>query len=116
MLTPEEAIEQGALTVADLAAWRREPGVAHVLIDVRETWEVEAASIPGAIHVPMQRVPAEIGARAVDDRPIVIVCHHGGRSHMVTEWMRANGFERAVNLLGGVDAWSIEIDPTVPRY
>ncbi|MBV8580868.1 MAG: sulfurtransferase, partial [Candidatus Eremiobacteraeota bacterium] len=48
--------------------------------------------------------------------PIVVMCHHGGRSARVTQFLEANGYANAVNLDGGIDAWSESIDPTVPRY
>jgi len=61
----------------------------------------------------------DVPARAAElDRgeEIVVFCHHGQRSAMVVDWLRRNGFPRAVNLAGGIDAWSCEVDPTVPRY
>jgi rhodanese-related sulfurtransferase len=86
-----------------------------VLLDVREAFELEIASVDRALHIPMQQVPtriAEIGA----DRTVVVMCHSGGRSRRVAEFLAQNGFSEVFNLKGGIDAWSTEIDPQVPRY
>jgi rhodanese-related sulfurtransferase len=86
-----------------------------VLLDVREPVELEIASVDRALHIPMQQVPtriAEIGA----DRTVVVMCHSGGRSRRVAEFLAQNGFSEVFNLKGGIDAWSTEIDPQVPRY
>lgn len=100
--------------VATLAGWRAE-AVPHAVLDVREPWETEAAPFPGAITVPMGQVPARL-AELPRDRPLVVLCHRGSRSLRVTYWLRAHGFADAVNLRGGIDAWSREVDPSVPRY
>lgn len=63
----------------------------------------------------MREVPGRIGELDRDSE-IVVFCHHGARSAMVVEWLRRNGFPRAVNLSGGIDAWSVEVDPDVRRY
>lgn len=102
------------ITVADLKAWRDE-GKPHQLIDVREVAELKTASVDGATHIPMATVPAR-KAEVATDKPVVVMCHHGGRSMQVTRWLRANGFSNAVNLNGGIDQWSVRVDPSVPRY
>ena len=99
---------------ATLAAWR-EAGEPHALIDVREPWEVEVAAIAGAIFVPMGDVPSRI-AMLPRDVPLVVLCHHGARSFRVMSWLRSQGLANAVNLAGGIDAWSRDVDPSVPRY
>jgi rhodanese-related sulfurtransferase len=85
------------------------------LLDVREHDELEAASVAGALHIPMREIP---GRLAELDRatPLVVMCHSGGRSRRVAEYLLANGFNDVFNLRGGIDAWSTEIDPQVPRY
>lgn len=103
-----------AITPATLAAWRAE-GVPHAVLDVREPWEVEIAALPGALAVPMAEVPARLG-ELPRDVPLVVLCHHGARSLRVTAWLRAQGLANAVNLSGGIDAWSADVDPTVPTY
>ena len=84
------------------------------LLDVREPWEVERASIAGAALLPMSAIEDDVGSLDRDAEHIVF-CHHGSRSRAVTDWLRAQGF-RARNLSGGIDRWSREMDPAVPRY
>jgi len=102
------------ITVAELAQ-RRDANEDLVLLDVREPDEVEIAAVPGATVIRMGEIPARL-AELPTDRPIVVMCHHGGRSANVTNFLNANGFPNAVNLDGGIDAWSIHVDPAVPRY
>ena len=85
------------------------------MLDVREDREVKTASLPGALHIPMRDVPAR-AAELPRSQPLVVVCHHGARSARVTAFLKMQGFEHAVNLDGGIDAWSLRIDPSVPRY
>lgn len=93
--------------------WRN--GGEVVLLDVREPAELEAAAVEGAVHVPMQDVPAR--AEALDkDAPLVVMCHSGMRSRRVAEFLLNKGFRQVANLSGGIDAWSRQIDPDVPRY
>jgi rhodanese-related sulfurtransferase len=87
------------------------------LLDCRNPDEWETARIEGAQLLPM----GELVQRADEltphkARPIVVHCHHGGRSARVANWLRANGYPQAQNLAGGIDAWSLEIDSSVPRY
>ena len=82
---------------------------------MREPAEHAIARIEGAVLVPMREVPARAGELDPNEE-IVVFCHHGQRSAMVVDWLRQNGFPLAVNLEGGIDAWSCEVDPTVPRY
>lgn len=87
-----------------------------VLLDVREPWEVATARIDGGKNIPM----GEIASRALHELDpkmhIVAYCHSGVRSMNVAVWLRSQGFDTAQSLRGGVDAWSCEIDPRVPRY
>ena len=86
-----------------------------LLLDVREPWEAEIASIPGATLIPMGEVASRL--QELDpDRPTVVVCHHGARSLNVTMWLRAQGFEHVQSLAGGIDGWSQSIDNSTPRY
>ncbi len=89
---------------------------ALVLLDVREPWEVQTASLQGAVPMPMGDVPARAHQELDPDDQIVVMCHHGARSLNVTMWLRNQGFERAQSLAGGIDAWSRAIDPGIPRY
>jgi len=100
---------------------------APVLLDVREAWEfaLGAIQIDGAntLHIPMNEVPARLGelvaARTNSDgaaRPVVCICHHGMRSAQVVAFLERQGLGPVYNLAGGTDAWSTEVDPSVPRY
>ena len=88
------------------------------LIDVREPHEFALAKIPGASLVPMRSVPAELQdleARS-DEGPLIVYCHHGVRSLNVVHWLREQGLEACQSMSGGIDAWSLTVDPSVPRY
>ena len=85
-----------------------------LLLDVREPSELRVASVAGALHVPMREVPARLDDLP-RDRPILVLCHHGGRSQVVADWLAANGFD-AANVAGGIDAWAADVDPDVARY
>jgi rhodanese-related sulfurtransferase len=86
------------------------------LIDVREPWELAAAHIEGCVPMPMGDVPARAHQELDPEERLVIVCHHGMRSMNVAVWLRNQGYEQAQSLRGGIDAWSAEVDPSVPRY
>jgi rhodanese-related sulfurtransferase len=93
----------------------RERQEAVVLIDVRETWEREIASIEPSAHIPMNDIPARL--QELDpEQHIVVYCHHGGRSLSVTGWLRQQGFERVQSMAGGINRWSNQIDSAIPRY
>ncbi len=87
-----------------------------VLLDVREPWELQTASLPGSLPMPMGDVPSRAHAELDPDTHIVVLCHHGQRSLAVAMWLRGQGFERAQSLAGGIEAWSRSIDASVPRY
>jgi rhodanese-related sulfurtransferase len=89
---------------------------APILLDVREPWEFQAASLPDSLLMPMGDVPSRAHAELDPDAHIVVLCHHGQRSLSVAMWLRNQGFDRAQSLAGGIDYWSRAIDPTVPRY
>ncbi len=84
------------------------------LLDVREPWEVVAAALPGASNIPMGEVPSRL-AELDPERETIVLCHHGIRSAQVALYLARNGFERVINLAGGINAYSA-IDPAVPRY
>jgi rhodanese-related sulfurtransferase len=86
-----------------------------LLIDVREPFETELCRIAGAEHIPMRQIPEHVGTLP-KDKHLLIHCHHGGRSLRVTQYLRANGYDAVSNVAGGIDAWSLVIDPAVPRY
>jgi molybdopterin/thiamine biosynthesis adenylyltransferase/rhodanese-related sulfurtransferase len=86
-----------------------------LLLDVREPWEHEVARIEGARLVPLNSLPAALSTLD-PSREIVAYCHHGVRSRMALEFLRERGLTRLANLAGGIDAWSEDVDPSVPRY
>ena len=95
----------------------QDTGERFVLIDVREPEEFATASIEGSLQVPMRTVPSRLAdLEQHRGERIVVHCHHGGRSARVAQWLRDQGFEQVQNMSGGIDAWSQQVDPTVPRY
>jgi rhodanese-related sulfurtransferase len=93
----------------------RDRGQNPVVIDVREEWELQLASIPGVVHVPMNQVPARLSELSRDAETIVM-CHAGGRSMRVAHFLANQGFTNVANLTGGISAWSELVDATVPQY
>src|SRR5580693_9300831 len=88
------------------------------LIDVREPHEYQQARIDGSRLVPMRSVPATLQQLDADaeEAPLIVYCHHGVRSLNVVNWLREQGIEACQSMAGGIDAWSLTIDPGVPRY
>ncbi|MGA7399767.1 MAG: rhodanese-like domain-containing protein [Candidatus Sulfotelmatobacter sp.] len=91
-------------------------GDKFTLLDVREPWEFETASIDGAKLIPVGDIPARANQELDPDDHIVVICHHGVRSMNVTAWLRQQGFEKAQSMRGGIDVWSRVVDNTVPTY
>jgi rhodanese-related sulfurtransferase len=85
------------------------------VLDIRETWEIERASIPGTLNLPMSQIVARI-SELDPKQPVICMCHHGGRSMQVGAWLETQGFVHVTNLTGGIEAWSLEVDATTPRY
>jgi len=90
-------------------------GESVFVLDVREPVEIAIAPFPGAIHIPMGDIPSRL-TELDPEREIVMVCHHGVRSAQVAMYLARMGFERILNLAGGIDAWSESADPSTPRY
>ena len=102
------------ITVQEYAALRA-TGAPHVLVDVREDYEWEVVSLPGALHIPLRALPERV--REVDPRAeVVVLCHHGARSLAAVEFLRGAGYHGARSLAGGIDAWAREVEPALPRY
>ena len=97
-----------------LAAWRA-AGEPLAVLDVREDWERQLVSLPDSLGIPMQQVPGRLGELPAD-RKLVVLCHHGARSLRVVHFLRERGFDRAVNLGGGIDAYARTVDPGLPTY
>lgn len=86
-----------------------------VVLDVREADELAIARLPSALHVPLRELPARID-ELPRDRTLAVLCHHGVRSAMAAGLLRSAGLTDVVNVAGGIDAWSLRVDPEVPRY
>jgi rhodanese-related sulfurtransferase len=114
------------LNPVDFLAWRdgaAEETSLPVVLDVREPWELQTASVRAdgftLLHIPMRDVPArlaELQQTHALDQQIACLCHHGMRSLQVATYLQQNGFTQVVNLQGGIDAWSKQLDPSVPAY
>lgn len=86
-------------------------------MDCREASEFATAHIEGAQLFPMSELQERIGElEQYKQQRVVVHCHHGGRSLRVANWLRAQGFDQAQSMAGGIDAWSLQIDTEVPRY
>jgi rhodanese-related sulfurtransferase len=94
---------------------RLDRGEKFFILDVREPGEVALAAFPGATHIPMGDIPSRL-TELDPDRETIVVCHHGVRSAQVAMYLARMGFERVINLSGGIDAWSEDADPSTPRY
>lgn len=104
---------------SDLNDWLQAQGGNALVLDVREPWELQTASIAlqgfELVAIPMNTLPARL--QELDpDRPVACLCHHGGRSQRVAMFLEQQGFGRVANIAGGIDAWSRERDPSVPLY
>lgn len=102
------------VSVHELSALR-DGDAPPVLLDVREPWEREIAALPDSLNIPMGEIPDAV-ADLPRDRAIVVMCHHGMRSARVAGWLRVQGFDRVLNLAGGIDAWARHIDPSTGTY
>lgn len=90
-----------------------------IVIDVRTDEELALARLDGTRHLPMQALVAGLADLKQDlnpDAPIAVLCHHGVRSLMAARFLEQNGFTDVSSVAGGIDAWSLQIDPSVPRY
>lgn len=92
-----------------------------LLIDCREPEEYAIAHIEGAKLIPMQSVPDQLdqirdGLKENNESTLIVHCHHGMRSAQVATWLRSNGFPQAQSMAGGIDAWAMEIEPSLNRY
>lgn len=106
---------------SQLAAWQQAQA-AHgplTVLDVREPWELATASVPAdgfaLVAIPMAELPQRLG-ELDRSRPVACLCHHGGRSLRVAQFLAHSGFGHVANVSGGIDAWSQQCDPSIPRY
>jgi rhodanese-related sulfurtransferase len=93
----------------------RDNNATAVFLDVREHSELAICRIEGALHIPMNEIPERAEALPLDC-PLIVFCHHGMRSMNVVNYLESRGFENAINLGGGIHAWSVQIDSSVPCY
>lgn len=108
-----------------LATWFRGRGAEAasakraIVLDVREPWEAQLAHVQAngfeLMHLPMASVPARLN-ELPRDAAIACLCHHGGRSQQVAQFLSRQGFETVANIAGGIHAWAAELDPSIPRY
>ena len=104
------------LNVKSLAElWQSDDKSKPVLLDVREAWEITFANISGSLNIPMNQIPERLNELPKDIH-LVIMCHHGGRSQSVAQFLAHNGFNHLSNLVGGIHAWSTEIDSSIATY
>ena len=105
------------VTPADVKK-RMDAGERLMLLDCREQHEHAICNIAGARLIPMNSVPAQLQAieAVADEAPVIVYCHHGMRSLSVVNWLRQQGVSACQSMSGGIDRWSLEIDPAVPRY
>jgi adenylyltransferase/sulfurtransferase len=118
MPEPSEPVEADyPLEISVLEAKRRRTvAPTHtVIIDVREPYELEICHVAGAEHIPMRQIPERVDSLP-RDKHLMILCHVGGRSRRVTEFLRARGLHAVSNIAGGIDAWAEEIEPGMQRY
>src|SRR6202030_169783 len=102
------------ITPADVKA-RLARGEKGQLVDVREPWEYDLCRIEGAKLIPLGSLAANVdGLLGVEE--VICYCHHGMRSLDAAAWLRFQGIEKAKSLSGGIERWSTEVDPHVPRY
>ena len=104
---------------AELAAWfARDASAKALLLDVREPWEVQTASVTPRgftlLAIPMNEIPSRMAELQPYDR-VACLCHHGARSQHVAAYLNQHGFEDLANVAGGIDAWARQFDPSVPR-
>ena len=106
---------------SQLSAWLKTVSThgTAVVLDVREPSELQVASIKAdgfeLVSIPMGVIPPRLN-ELNPEQPIACLCHHGGRSMQVASFLDARGFSHVANIAGGINAWSAELDPTVPRY
>ena len=116
------------LQAAQVSDWAQKmtaanPALTPIVLDVREAWEVQTASVPSGeasngfklVHMPMRTVPARYPE--IDrHQPVACLCHHGARSMQVAYFLEQNGFTQVANVQGGINAWASQHDPRIPLY
>ena len=116
MLPPVEVLEIGVAEASALLGDDTDPPIR--LIDCREDEEFAWCRIEGAELIPLSRFAEEAPVKLLADtaRPVIVYCHHGMRSLQAAQLLRSRGYDHVWSLAGGINAWSVQIDPEVPRY
>lgn len=108
------------ISVEELARRLKEESVEKLqLVDVRETYEIAIASLPGFEILPLSEFAAwsdQIRTRLDPDAETLVLCHHGVRSAQMCHWLIDRGFTNVKNITGGIDYYSLKVDRTIPRY
>lgn len=107
-------MEELEITPAETKA-RLDRGDKLLLVDVREPWEYQTCRIEGAKLIPLGSLPTNVNVLQ-EAEDVICYCHHGMRSLDAATWLRFQGVEKAKSLAGGIERWSVEVDPSVPRY
>jgi len=102
------------ISVRDLAEWRKS-GKHFVLLDVRDPDEVATVRLDGSLWIPMREIPQRLG-ELDPASPVAVMCHHGGRSERVAEFLASRGFADVANVAGGIDAYAAHVEPALARY
>jgi rhodanese-related sulfurtransferase len=121
-MSTSATIEIDHLHPAQLSDWlikNLTKDISPIILDVREPWEIQRSNIQTTsgklVAIPMMQLQARI-TELKRDVPIAMLCHHGVRSLQVARFLAFNGFNTVANISGGIEAWSIDFDPDVPRY
>ena len=107
------------VTVRELAQILADASNTPQFIDVRESWEIETASLPSFVNLPLSKFAdwsEAIATRLDPHQETLVLCHHGMRSAQMCQWLINQGFTQVKNIAGGIDAYSIVVDSSVPRY
>lgn len=104
------------LSPIELKSYLDQAGEPPLLLDVREPWEYQVCRIAGSLLIPMGQIPEAAQHRLDPHRETVVICHHGIRSMQVAAYLERAGFQRVINLHGGVDAWARTIDTEMALY
>lgn len=103
------------MTPKEVKALLDQAGPSPFLLDVREPWEFETCHIEGSTLIPMGQIPQRF-EELDSEQETVVICHHGRRSLQIAEYLEHAGFTNLINLTGGIDAWSHDVDPNMPTY
>lgn len=105
----------GQISVEDLHSLLTLGDESLVVLDVRQKWELEVASLPQAIHIPLGELP-EKAEELPKEKPIYVLCHHGGRSLQAAFYLAQFGYENVFNIQGGIHDWALKIDNSIQTY